>query len=94
MATNNKMASIPYVAYEQERMLHDKEKRRWFIICLVLIAALIASNVAWIIHESKYETVNETVETEEAYTYEYDVEQEADGNGDNNFIGGDGVINE
>ena len=50
MATNNKMASIPYVAYEQERMLHDKEKRRWFIICLVLIAALIASNVARIIH--------------------------------------------
>lgn len=56
----NEMVSVPYVVYEQEKAHHDREKKRWFIVCLVLILALIATNVAWVIYESQFEKVTET----------------------------------
>ena len=53
-------------------------KRLWIVV-LVLIILLAASNGAWIYYESQMETVE---------TYQ-DVWQEADGFGNNQFIGGD-----
>jgi len=58
----------------QERTI----KRLWIIV-LVLIILLAATNGAWIYYESQFETA-ETVQ---------DVWQEADGDGNNQFIGGD-----
>ena len=53
-------------------------KRLWIVV-LVLIILLAASNGAWIYYESQMETVE---------TYQ-DVWQEDDGFGNNQFIGGD-----
>ena len=53
---------------------------KWLIIVIViLIVALVGTNLAWIIYENQFET--ETIK----------VEQEAD-MGNNNFIGEDGIV--
>lgn len=83
----NDLLMIPYVAHEQAMYRADKEKRRWFFIAIILIVSLIASNLGWVIYESQFETVTETEET-----YSYEIEQDNE-NGDNNFIGRDGDIN-
>lgn len=33
--------------------------KRWFVISIILLIALIGSNVSWLIHEGQYETVAE-----------------------------------
>lgn len=53
---------------------------KWLIIIiLVLVIALVGTNVAWVIYENQFEDYSETVtqETED---------------GDNNYIGEDGFI--
>lgn len=82
----NDLITIPYVVYEQEKVHQHKTNVRWFIITLVLIFALVASNVAWFIYESQFEIVEDTVEQ-----YEYEITQECD-DGNNNFVGHDGDI--
>ena len=69
---------VPYIVYEAEQARHERDKRRWFIVVLVLILLLFGSNAAWIAYESQFETVS----------YDQTVTQEAD-NGTNRFIGGD-----
>lgn len=82
------MQGISLVAYEASEERHTREKKNLVIcftcIILVLIIALIGTNLAWLLYESSMETVTETTET---ITYE-DVEQNAD-NGGYNVIGGD-----
>jgi len=82
----NELQSVPYIVYEQEKIHASRAQRRWFVICIVLIAALIASNLGWIIYESQFETVTETIEE-----YEYEIQQDSE-NGNNNFVGHDGDI--
>lgn len=36
-----------------------KSARRWFVISIILLVALIVSNVAWLIYESQWEYVTE-----------------------------------
>lgn len=36
-----------------------KSAKRWFIISIILLVALIVSNIAWLIYESSFETVIE-----------------------------------
>lgn len=76
--TKDKIAMVPFVTLESERVMHDREKHRWFIIVLVLLILLVGSNAAWLVYESQY--VDEVVTQE--------VTQEADG-GNNSFVGGD-----
>lgn len=57
-----------------ERTIH----RLWVIIIL-LIVLLVASNLGWLYYDSQFETVTTTQE----------VEQITDGGGDNHFTGGD-----
>ena len=53
---------------------------KWLIIVIVLlILALVGTNLAWVIYENSFE--DEVIE----------VEQETE-DGDNNFIGDDGII--
>ena len=53
---------------------------KWLIIVIViLIVALVGSNVAWTLYELQYEDIS------------IKVEQEGE-NGNNNYIGSDGVI--
>lgn len=36
-----------------------KSSKRWFVISIVLLMALVISNVGWLIYESSFETVYE-----------------------------------
>ena len=36
-----------------------KTTRRWFVVSIILLIALVGTNVAWLIYESSFETVYE-----------------------------------
>ena len=36
-----------------------KSSKRWFVISIVLLVALVVSNIGWLIYESSFETVYE-----------------------------------
>lgn len=40
-----------------------KSSKRWFIISIVLLIALVISNVGWLIYESQFETIVDTEQT-------------------------------
>lgn len=48
---------VPFIVYEAEQARHERDKRRWFIIVLVLILLLFGSNAAWIAYESQFEDI-------------------------------------
>lgn len=80
------MVTMSGANWEKNEERHSREKKRLWITILVLIGALIGTNLAWIVYESSFEEVITTTEEH------YDVEQDADG-GDNNSIINGGVIN-
>lgn len=45
-----------------------KSTKRWFVISIILLVALVATNVAWLIYESSFETVTEDRTQETYYT--------------------------
>ena len=45
-----------------------KSAKRWFVISMILLVALIASNVAWLIYESSFETIYEDSTQETHFT--------------------------
>ena len=42
-----------------------KTTKRWFVISIVLLIALVISNVGWLIYESQWEEVTETQTVEQ-----------------------------
>ena len=80
--TENPNVVVPYVAHESAMARSERHNKRLWIVILVLIVALLGTNLAWIIYEAQLETVEESTA----------VEQE-NSNGDNNYIGNDGDIN-
>lgn len=46
-------------------LLHEikQSAKRWFIISVILLIALVGTNVAWLIYESQFETVIDTEQT-------------------------------
>lgn len=61
----------------------ERAFRGMLVLCIILVVALVGSNIAWLIYESQYETVSEetTVDSEHgAATY-----LENSGNGDINY---------
>ena len=84
--TENLNVSVPYVVHESAMARSERHNKRLWIVILVLIGALIGTNLAWIIYENSFE---DYITTEE-----YDVEQDADGGGDNNsIINGGEIVN-
>lgn len=77
-------ALIPFAVHENDMARSERSNRRLWIVVLVLIAALIISNLAWIVYESQYQEME--VES-------YNIEQEASRDGVNNSIVGGGNIN-
>lgn len=73
------MDTVSFVAFESACTRLERNNRRLFILCIILIVALIASNAGWVIYESQFQDVEVTQE----------VEQEAQGDGSNRFVGGD-----
>lgn len=68
--------------YEAHEARHEREKKRLWTVVLVLIAALLVTNFAWILYECSFEDV---VTTEEIIV-------DADDNGNANYVGQDGNI--
>ena len=82
-AVENTNVTVPYVAHESAMARSERHNKRLWIVFLVLIGALIGTNLAWIIYENSFED----------YVITQEVEQDADGGGDNNSIINGGVIN-
>lgn len=70
--------TVSLLTYESEMLHRERTERRLWIVILLLIAALVASNVGWLWYESQFETVI-TTQT---------VMQDAE-DGKNVFVGGD-----
>ena len=72
---------IPYIAFESATARQERTIKRLWIICLVLIFALLGTNAGWLYYESSFEDVVVTQE----------VEAQSDGDSDLNLntIGGD-----
>ena len=45
-----------------------KSSIRWFVISIVLLIALVVSNIGWLLYESTFETVYEDSKQETYYT--------------------------
>ena len=84
--TANQNVAVPYVVHESAMARSERHNKRLWIVILVLIGALIGTNLAWIIYENSFEDY--------VITEEYGVEQDADGGGDNNsIINGGEIVN-
>lgn len=71
---------IPYFAHEGDMARLERTIKRLWVLCILLIVMLVATNAGWIYYEAQF--------TDEVVT----VEQENE-DGYNNFIGNDGDIN-
>ena len=68
---------VPYIAHDSAVARLERVIKRLWVLALVLIVLLAASNAAWIWYESQFEEVRIEQENESGY---------------NNFIGNDGDI--
>ena len=68
---------VPYIAHESAVARLERVIKRLWVLALVLIVLLAASNAAWIWWESQFEEVRIEQDNESGY---------------NNFIGNDGDI--
>lgn len=80
--TNEEMAVMPIAQHEKDQSRLTSIIKSLIAVIIVLIVLFVGSNLAWIIYESQFETVEESTV----------IEQDND-NGDNNYIGNDGDIN-
>jgi hypothetical protein len=80
--TENLNVNVPYVVHESAMARSERHNKRLWIVILVLIGALIGTNLAWIIYENSFE---EVITTEEIIV-------DAEDNGNANYIGQDGNI--
>ena len=72
------MEQIPYVAFESALARLERTNRRLFILCIILILLLLATNRGWLYYENSFEDV---------------VVTQDNANGYNSYIGNDGDIN-
>ena len=74
--------TIPYMAHEFAMVRMERQVKRLWIALIVCICLIFASNAAWLVYESQYETLD--------YSYDYDYQQ--DGQGTNIIGNGNEVI--
>ena len=71
---------IPYIVYETEMTRSERNFKRLWVVVIILISLLVATNLCWLAYESQFETVESTEITQE------------NADGYNNYIGNDGDI--
>lgn len=76
----NGNVNVPYIVFESDMARMERAHKRLWILIIILIVVLVASNVGWLLYESQFETITETSQQ---------VWQEADNSGSNQYIGGD-----
>ena len=72
--------AVPYFVHEGIMTRMERTNHRLWVMCILLVIVLVATNLSWIIYESQFEYYEEQI-----------VEQESE-SGNNNFIGHDGDI--
>ena len=77
MGGQKDITTIPYFAHEGEMNRLERINRRQFVLILILILALVGTNLAWIVYENSFTDVETTIEAEQ------------DGSGVNIVGGGD-----
>lgn len=78
---SNALATMPIAVHEASEERHARKEKCFFVIIALLIVLLVGSNIAWLVYESQFETVEES----------FVVEQDNEG-GYNNYVGNDGDI--
>lgn len=73
--------NVPYIVFESTICRFDRVIKRLWVIILILVFLLLGTNLAWLYHEQQFEQATETT-----------VEQRADDESDNSFIGGDNNV--
>ena len=68
---------VPYIAHESAVARLERVIKRLWLLALVLIVLLAASNAAWLYYESSFEEIRIEQDNESGY---------------NNFVGNDGDI--
>ena len=56
---------IPYIAFESATSRQERTIRRVWILCIILIIALIGTNAGWIYFESQWQVVETTTVTQD-----------------------------
>ena len=79
MEQNNEVKMIPYFAHEGMMARMERTVKRLWILCIILIILLAGTNGAWIWYENQF--IDEVTVTQE------------NGDGYNNYVDGDGTIN-
>ena len=78
---------VSYIVFESTIARFDRVIKRMWIIILILVFLLLGTNLAWLYYESQFEEVTETTTTQT-------IEQKADGDSNNSFIGGDNNVSD
>ena len=68
---------VPYIVHESAMARMERTIKRLWVLLILVICLLVATNGAWIWYESQWEDVTITQENEDGY---------------NNYIGNDGDI--
>lgn len=76
----DRKSMIPLAMVELHSAAQERTIRRLWIIVIILIGVLVATNLGWLIYESQFEEVTTT---------EIEAKQDTDSGGNNYFVGGD-----
>lgn len=77
MENKTNLPDVPYMVHEDDMARQERTIKRVWILCIILIIALIGTNAGWIYWESQWEDVVVTQENADGY---------------NNYVGNDGDI--
>ena len=80
---NNNVVS--YLAFESQGTRLERSNKRLFILSVILIIVLLATNGAWLYYESSFSTTQETSVEQEIETGEGDGDTIITGIGDVNY---------
>jgi len=75
---NKPAEPVPYIVHEADMARQERTIKRLWIALIIVILLFAGSNLAWVVYESQMETV-----------VTQEVEQQADGDSDISFVGGD-----
>lgn len=73
------MNDVPYIAHESALTRQERTIKRLWILCIIIFAAFVISNGAWVYYEAQFDTTTTQIEAE----------QETAGGGNNIIVGGD-----
>jgi hypothetical protein len=56
--TQIQIADVPYIVFEGELARAERHVKRLWIALIVVVSALLISNLAWLYYESQFETIS------------------------------------